>query len=84
MNIKGFKFRPVAWMTTALTVLTGVEAANEGLHFLPAGWSPYLLGVIAVLTAVLGKLAHDRVTPLAAPQDDAGVPLVPVTFRTQQ
>jgi len=74
---KKIKFRPVAWMTWVLGVLVTVEAVNEGAHLLPAGWTPYLLGAIAVLTAVLGKLAHGAVTPLARPRDDAGTPLVP-------
>jgi hypothetical protein len=77
MNLKTIKFNPVAWMTTLLTVLGALEAANEALHFLPASWSPYLLGAIAVLTAVLGKLVHNNVTALARPRDDAGNPLVP-------
>jgi hypothetical protein len=77
MTLKSIKFQPVAWMTGALTVLTALEAVNAAAHLLPAAWTPYLLGVIAVLTAVLGKLAHGAVTPLAAPKDDGGVPLVP-------
>jgi len=64
-------------MTTVLSVLVAVEAVNEGAHLLPASWSPYLLGAIAVLTAVLGVLTHGAVTPLVRPRDDAGVPLVP-------
>jgi hypothetical protein len=80
--MKGFKFKPVAWMTTALAVLTALETVDQAVHVLPATAHPYILGGIAVLTAILGKLAHDRVTPTAAPKDDAGVPLVPVTRRT--
>lgn len=77
MTIKGFKLAPVAWMTTILAVLTSVEAVNAALHFLPVGWTPYLVGAIAVLAAVLGVLTHARVTPVAAPRDDTGTPLVP-------
>lgn len=77
MTFRGIKIQPVAWMTTILGVLVAVEAANEAIHFLPAAWSPYLLGAIAILTAVLGKLVHGVVTPLARPRDDAGTPLVP-------
>jgi len=72
-----FKFEPVRWMTATLGVLVAVEAVNEGAHLLPAAWSPYLLGAIAVLTALLGKLTRDRTTALARPRDDAGAPLVP-------
>lgn len=77
MSIKGFKFEPVKWMTWLLGALVALEAVNEAANVLPAAWSPYLLGAIAVLTAILGKLARARTTALAAPQDDAGNPLVP-------
>jgi hypothetical protein len=77
MTLKSIKFQPVAWMAGALTVLTALETVNAAARLLPAAWTPYLLGAIAVLTAVLGKLAHGAVTPLAAPKDDAGTPLVP-------
>lgn len=80
MVIRGFKVQPVAWMSTVLTVMVAVEAVNEGAHLLPAAWTPYLLGAIAVLTAILGVLTHGAVTPLARPRDDAGVPLVPKPF----
>lgn len=64
-------------MTWLLGVLVALEAANETFNVLPAAWTPYLLGAIAVLTAILGRLARARTTALAAPQDDAGNPLVP-------
>lgn len=80
MLIRGIKVQPVAWMTTVLGVLVAVEAVNEGAHLLPASWSPYLLGAIATLTAILGVLTHGAVTPLVRPRDDAGVPLVPRPF----
>lgn len=82
MTIKGFKFAPVAWMTTALTGLGALEAVNAKVHVLPAGWTPYLVLAIAVLTAVLGVLTHGAVTPTVAPRDDAGVPLVPAYSKT--
>jgi hypothetical protein len=75
--MRSLRINPVAWATTLLTVLVAFEAVDRAAHILPSGASPYLLGAIAVLTAVLGKLTHDAVTPLAAPRDDAGTPLVP-------
>jgi hypothetical protein len=72
-----FKFKPVAWLTSVVTVLVAVEAVNETAHLLPERWTPYLLGTIAVLTAALGALTHGAVTPLARPRDDAGNALVP-------
>lgn len=80
MKLKGFRFEPVRWMTWILGLLIAVETANEAANLLPERWTPYLLGAIAVLTAVLGRLARDRTTALAAPKDDAGVPLVPKPF----
>lgn len=77
MLIRGIKIQPVAWLTGVVTVLVAVEGANEALHFLPAAWTPYLLGAIAVVTAILGVLTQGAVTPLARPRDDAGNPLVP-------
>lgn len=77
MTFRGIKLHPVAWMSGLLTVLIAVEAVDRAAHLLPAAVAPYLLGAIAVLTAVLGKLAHGVVTPLARPRDDAGTPLVP-------
>lgn len=76
--MKGFKFQPVAWMTTILGVLVAVEAADTAVHILPAAWHPFILGAIAVLTAILGKVVHGVVTPTAAPKDSAGTPLVPL------
>jgi hypothetical protein len=79
MILKSIKFKPVAWATSLLTVLVAVEAVNEAAHLLPVAWTPYLLGAIAVLTAVLGRLAHGAVTPLAAPHSGDGRPLVPMS-----
>lgn len=75
--MKGFKFKPVAWMTSILAVLTALEALNETTHLVPEKYNAWILSAIGLLTVVLGVLAHNRVTPVAAPQDNAGVPLVP-------
>lgn len=76
MDIKGFKFEPVAWAGSALSLLVAVEAVNEGAHLLPDTWTPWMLGAIAVLGALLTPAVRNRVTPTAAPRDDAGVRLV--------
>lgn len=80
MTIKGFKFAPVAWMTTALAVVTGLITLDASVHILPVGATPWLTAAAGVLTVVLGVLAHGRVTPTAAPQDDAGNRLVPASM----
>ncbi len=65
--------------------MTALIGANELVHDLtgtdivPAGATPYLLGVEALLTLLLGGAVRARVTALAAPRDDAGVTLVPVS-----
>lgn len=78
--MKGFKFKPVAWMTTVLAVLTALEALNQSAHIIPDKYDAWIVGAIGLLTVVLGVLAHNRVTPTAAPKDDAGTPLVPRTL----
>lgn len=74
--MKTFGLEPVRWASALLTLLIAVEAVNEGAHLLPDSWTPYLLAAIALLTLLLGGAVRNRVTPTAAPRDDAGVPLV--------
>jgi hypothetical protein len=81
--MKGFKFKPVAWMTTILAVLTALEALNETTHVVPEKYNAWILSAIGLLTVALGVLAHNRVTPTAAPKDDAGTPLVPKTLQSR-
>lgn len=79
----GFKFKPLAWMTGILTTLGALMTLDRTLEeagvqdIIPEAWEPYVQGAIVLLTVILGKAAYDRVTPLAAPKDDAGTPLVP-------
>lgn len=80
--MNGFTFKPVAWMTTILTALTALMALDETIDVIPERVSPFILAAIAVLTAVLGKLVHDKVTPVAAPVATTGVPLTPVDGST--
>lgn len=74
-----FKFEPVRWMTAILAVVAGLIAANETLHVLPSRWTEVLLYASMVLTVALGAIARGKVTPLAAPKDDGGRPLVPLS-----
>lgn len=76
-TMKGFKFEPVKWMTIILGVLVALSSVPLFMDWLPDRVQAVILIAIAVLTAILGKTVHDRVTPLAAPKDDAGTPLVP-------
>lgn len=74
--MSGFKFEPVRWASWLLAALIAVETVNESADLLPGSWTPYLLGAIALLTLLLGGAVRNRVTPTAAPKDDAGVRLV--------
>lgn len=77
--MSGFKFEPVKWMTVTVGVLVGLEGVQEFVDLLPETVNGYIMIAIAIGTAVLGKLAHDKVTPLARPRDEAGRPLIRAT-----
>jgi hypothetical protein len=85
--MRSFRFEPVRWAAATLAIVTALIGANELVHDLtgtdivPAGLTPYLLGAEALLALLLGGAVRARVTPSAAPRDDAGVPLVPVSSR---
>lgn len=68
---------PVAWLSVAVAALTAGDAAAEQAHLLTGTQSAWAGVVIAVLTLVAGRAAHNAVTPLAAPRDAAGRTLVP-------
>jgi hypothetical protein len=80
--MNGFTFKPVAWMTTILGILTGLMTLDETVDVLPENVSPWVLAAIGVLTVVLGVIVHGKVTPVAAPKASTGVPLTPVDGST--
>lgn len=73
----GFAFEPVKIMTWLLTTLTALSSVSLFMNWVPPQVSAGILVAIAVLTAVLGALARNRVTPLARPRNEDGTPLVP-------
>jgi hypothetical protein len=78
--MKGFKFQPVAWLTTASAILgaaTTISVTPPFSEHIPDSVTAWLGGATVVVTTVLGVLAHNRVTPLAAPRDNDGNRLVP-------
>lgn len=74
--MSGFRFEPIKWMTVILGVLVALEGVQEFADLLPEKVNGFILLAIAILTGVLGKLARDKVTPLARPRDEAGRPLI--------
>ena len=80
--MKSFRFEPVRWAATTLGILAALIGANDQFDILPVGVTPYLNYAAAVLTLLLGAAVRNRVTPTAAPKDDAGVRLVPAPMAT--
>jgi hypothetical protein len=77
-----FKFEPVAWLTTLSVILAALLQVDSEYHLLPEGWVRWLAFAAGVLALVLvGIKTRNRVTPLAAPVDDAGNRLVPTSRR---
>jgi hypothetical protein len=73
MKIKKF---PVAWMTIALTFLTSADAVAIWTHLLTRDQATWVGLALALLTAVLGKATHAKVTPIADPRAVDGTALV--------
>lgn len=73
MKIKKF---PVAWMTIALTFLTSADAVAIWTHLLTKDQATWVALGLALLTAILGKAAHSKVTPVVDPKAADGTPLV--------
>lgn len=81
MSVKSFLTKPVAWLTTVSAALGTATTAEIALTatpvHLPAWVAGYTAAATVIVTAVLGVLTYKRVTPVAAPRDNAGRPLVP-------
>jgi hypothetical protein len=78
--MKGFRFQPVAWLTTVAAVLVAITAATAAPpldHVLSHSVTAWLGVATVVVTTVLGVVVHGRVTPTARPRDNDGRPLVP-------
>lgn len=86
-TMKSFKFQPVLWLTTASAALgaaTTVTLTPPFAGHVPGQVTTFLGGATVVVTVVLGVLTHNRVTPLVAPQDNSGRPLVPADQAVRQ
>lgn len=70
--------KPVATLVTIGTVLLALLTALAGTGVLSGKTAAIVAGAIAIINALLGVVAHSKVTPLAAPKDSTGRPLVPL------
>jgi len=70
--------KPVATLVTIGTVLLALLTALAGTGVLSGQAAAVAAGAIAVINALLGVVAHSKVTPVAAPKDSSGRPLVPL------
>jgi len=70
--------KPVATLVTVGTVLLALLTALAGTGVLSGKVAAIVSGAILVINALLGVVAHSKVTPLAAPKDSTGRPLVPL------
>lgn len=69
--------KPVAVLTTVVTLLAALDALLTGAHVVNPTLSAWIAGATAAVTLLLGSLAHRAVTPLANPRNSDGQALVP-------
>lgn len=72
-----WRTKPVAILTAVSAVLSGIVGSTFLMGILPAKTAALITLANAVVTAILGALAHGIVTPLARPRDAMKRPLVP-------
>lgn len=81
--MKGFKFQPVVWLTSAAVVVASLLEVDRQFHVLPNPVGHWLAWAAAVVALVLtGLKAHNAATPVADPKASTGVPLTPVDGST--
>lgn len=68
---------PVIWMTFIISALGAADALAVQQGLLTEREAAWAGLVITLATAALGIVTHQKVTPVAAPKDDSGAPLVP-------
>jgi hypothetical protein len=69
---------PVIWMTFIIGALGAADALAVQQSLLTEREAAWAGLIITLATAALGLITHQKVTPVAAPKDDNGIPLVPV------
>lgn len=70
--------KPIATLIAVGTVLLALLTALAGTGVLSGKTAAIVAGAILVINALLGVVAHSKVTPLAAPKSSDGRPLVPL------
>lgn len=71
--------KPVATLVAVGTVLLALLTALAGTGVLSGKMAAVVAGAIAVINALLGVAAHNRVTPVSNPRAADGRPLVPLS-----
>lgn len=72
----GRRPQPVLWLVALIVGLNALVLAGDALNVLPTDAVRYLVLATIFITAAGGALVRGVVTPLAAPQDSLGRPLV--------
>lgn len=73
--------RPVLVMASVVAGLQFVVAGGQLAELLPAPWPAVVGLVVGAITIGWGVYTHGQVTPLAAPRDRRGRPLVTAPIR---
>lgn len=76
--MNAFKTKPVATLITIMTAVWAVLAYVQGTGIVTGNAATVLTLVGGSLNVLLGLYARSQVTPVAAPKDDFGHPLVRV------
>jgi hypothetical protein len=76
--IAQFRKRPVATLLSVATTLLTILTVLAGTGVLSGRAAAIVAAAIALLNLILGVKTHGQVTPLAAPRDAGGRPLVPL------
>lgn len=70
--------KPVVTLVSVLTVALALLTTLAGTGVLSGKAAAVVSGLIGAITVVLGIVTHGKVTPVAAPKDNSGRPLVPL------
>lgn len=72
-----FVLKPVAWLTAIASLAAALPPILLNNHLVSEKVAGYITLVGLFATVLVGVVTHGIVTPLAAPKDNSGTPLVP-------